>query len=121
MTKEFYSKSNVLDDLNEQRKRTKEWEYFYNFKRPHQALGHLTPMEFYKLWKKNPQKAYAMTKKWQEYLKKQRIRLARARRIKKKEQIETLMKFIDAKLNHKKQEIEKAKSQPINCQLCSMA
>ena len=93
----------------------------YNFKRPHQALGYLTPMEFYALWKKNPDRAYAIAEKWQEYLKKQRLRLAKARRIKKKEQIETLMKFIDAKLNHKKQEVEEAKNKLIDCKLCSVA
>ncbi len=78
-------------------------------------------MEFYALWKKNPDKAYAITAKWQEYLNKQRMRLARARRIKKKEQIETLMKFIDTKLNRKKQEIEDVKLELINCKLCSVA
>ena len=78
-------------------------------------------MEFYRLWKKNPDKAYAITAKWQEYLKKQRIRLTQSRRIKKKEQIETLMKFIDAKLSHNKEQVEVSKLQLINCQLCSLA
>ncbi len=118
---EFYLKKNLFNDLQQQKEATKKFEDIYNFKRPHQALGYLTPMEFYALWKKNPEKAYAITAKWQEYLKKQRLRLASARRIKKKEQIETLMKFIDAKLNHKKQEIEDAKLQLIDCQLCSIA
>ncbi len=118
---EFYGQGNVSNDFNEQKEKTKEWEYFYNFKRPHQALGYLTPMEFYKLWKKNPERARAIVEKWQEYLRKQRARLAKARRIKKKEQIETLMKFIDAKLNQKKDDVEKAKLQLIDCQLCSVA
>ena len=78
-------------------------------------------MEFYALWKKNPSEAYAITSKWQEYLKKQRLRLATSRRIKKKEQIETLMRFIDAKLSKQKEEVEEAKNQLINCQLCSVA
>lgn len=118
---EFYSKGNVSNDLNEQREKVREWEQMYNFKRPHQALGYLTPMEFYGLWKKEPEKAHAIVGKWQAYLKKQRVRLAQARRIKKKEQIESLMKFIDAKLNRKKVELDKAKIQLINCQLCSVA
>ena len=78
-------------------------------------------MEFYALWKKNPGKAYAITEKWQEYLKKQRLRLARSRRIKKKEQVDVSMKFVDTKLKGKKQEVEEAKLQLINCQLCSIA
>lgn len=118
---EYYDKGNISNDLNEQKAKTKDWEYTYNFLRPHQALGQLTPMEFYHLWKKNPEKAYAITAKWQEYLKKQRIRLARSRRIKKKEQIESLMQFIDAKLEKKKVDVLEAELQLINCQLCSMA
>jgi len=31
------------------------------------------------------------------------------------------MKFIDAKLNHKKEEVEEAKNQLIDCKLCSVA
>lgn len=119
---EFYSRGgNVSDSLQKQREITQRWEYFYNFKRRHQALAYLTPMEFYALWKKNPAEAYTITAKWQEYLKKQRLRLATSRRIKKKEQIETLMKFIDVKLSKQKEEVEEAKNQLINCQLCSVA
>lgn len=118
---EFYHKQSISDNLYEQKKKTKEWEHRYNFTRPHQALGYLTPMEFWALWKKRPKEAYAIVEKWQQYLKKQRIRQARSRRIKKKEQIETLMKFIDAKLTKKKDDIQIAKLQLIDCQLCSVA
>jgi transposase-like protein len=118
---EFYNKGNVSNNLIEQKEMLKGWEYIYNFKRPNQALGYLTPMEFYKLWKESPEKAYAIVEKWKEYLKKQRIRLAKARRIKKKEQIETLMEFIDAKLNQKKDDVKKASFKLIDCQLCSVA
>src|SRR3989339_868201 len=119
---EFYSRGgNVADNLQKQKEITQRREDFYNFKRRHQALAYLTPMEFYVLWKKNPAEAYTITAKWQEYLKKQRLRLATSGRIKKKEQIETLMKFIDAKLKHKKEEVEDAKNQLINCKLCSVA
>jgi len=118
---EFYNKGNLFNDLDKQKEKIKDWEHTYNFKRPHQALGYLTPMEFYSLWKKNPEKAYSITEEWQAYLKKQRIRLARSRRIKKKEQIESLMKFINAKLKQQKDAVLEAESQLINCQLCSVA
>jgi len=117
---EFYNKGNIHRDLMGQKEALKRWEYVYNYKRPHQALGYLTPMKFYELWKKEPAKAYAIKDRWQVYLSKQRIRLANSRKIKRKEQIEALMNFIDAKLN-KKDEVSKAKLQLINCQLCSMA
>ncbi|MDP3989079.1 MAG: integrase core domain-containing protein [bacterium] len=118
---EFYQKGGLKKSFEEQKEALAEWETFYNFKRPHQALGYLTPMEFYELWKKDPSEAIAITKKYQSYLLKQRIRLASARKIKKKEQVEALMKFIDAKLENKKSKISVAKLQLINCQLCSMA
>ncbi len=63
-------------------------------------------MEFYQLWKKNPKKTYGIVRNYQQYLAKQRQRLATARRIKKKEQIEAVMRFIDAKLSSKKIELE---------------
>lgn len=119
--KEFYLKGNLFNDLQQQKEATAKWENNYNFKRPHQALSYLTPMEFYALWKKNPEAAYAIVAKWQGYLKKQRLRLASARKIKKKEQIETLMKFVDAKLTQTKDDVENAKIQLIDCKLCSIA
>ena len=118
---EFYLKGNLFNDLEQQKEATQRFEYNYNFKRPHQALAYLTPVEFYALWKKNPDAAYVITEKWQAYLKRQRLRLASARKIKNKEQIDTLMKFIDAKLTQTKQEVEDAKIQLIDCKLCSLA
>ena len=118
---EFYQKGGLKKTFEEQRQALMEWEHFYNFKRPHQALSYLTPMEFYELWKEKPEEAYAITRKYQTYLQKQKIRLANARRIKKREQIEALMKFIDAKLKDKKQQIYRSKLQLINCELCSVA
>lgn len=118
---EFYQRGGLKKSFEEQKEALALWEHFYNFKRPHQALGYLTPMEFYELWKKDPDEANIITKKYQSYLLKQRIRLASARKIKKKEQVEGLMKFIDAKLGDKKKEIQVTKLQLINCQLCSMA
>ena len=57
---EFYDKLGVSGDLMVQKERTQDFEDRYNFKRPHQALGYLTPMEFFRLWKKHPAKAYAI-------------------------------------------------------------
>lgn len=117
---EFYGRGNVCKDFEEQKEALRKWEYVYNFKRPHQALGYLTPMKFYELWKADPEQAYEITGKWRAYLRKQSKRLAESRRIKRKDQVENLMKFIDAKLNENKG-LEKAKLQLINCQLCSVA
>ncbi|PIP55906.1 MAG: hypothetical protein COX06_00665 [Candidatus Zambryskibacteria bacterium CG22_combo_CG10-13_8_21_14_all_42_17] len=118
---EFYQRGGLKKDFKEQKEALQKWEEFYNWKRPHQALGYLTPMEFHELWKSDPEKAFQITEKWQVYLKKQRIRLVNARKIKKKEQIEALMKFISAKLEKNKTQINRSKLQLINCQLCSLA
>lgn len=83
-------------------------------------MAYLSPMQFYQLWKENPEAAYQIVEKWQEYLKRQRVRQAQSRKIKRKEQIEALMNFIDAKLGENKG-LNEAKLQLINCQLCSMA
>lgn len=117
---EFYSRGNIYTDYDKQKGALSEHEYIYNYIRPHQALAYLTPMGFYRLWKKNPKEAYQIADKWQDYLKKQSKRLAKARRIKKKEQIEALMNFIDAKLESK-DDLNSSKLQLINCQLCSVA
>lgn len=44
---EFYLQGNCGDSIDEQRELLKQWEYTYNFKRPHQSLGYLTPMEYF--------------------------------------------------------------------------
>lgn len=118
---EFYQRGGLKKTFEEQREASLEWEHFYNFIRPHQVLGYLAPMEFYELWKENPEEAFVITRKYQTYLSKQRKRLASARRIKKREQIESLMKFIEAKLKDQKTAIKRSKLQLINCQLCSLA
>lgn len=116
--REFYSRGNSYLPFIEQKEALKKWEYTYNYIRPHQALGYLTPMAFYELWKKNPQQAYVIKNRYQAYLARQRKRLAIARRIKRKEQIENLMNFIDAKLNQKP-DLNTYKLSLIKCQLCS--
>lgn len=117
---EFYGRGNLYNNFEDQKKALNKWEYIYNYIRPHQALGQMTPMAFYELWKRSPEEAMRITEKWQDYLKKQKRRLASARRIKRRDQIEALMKFIDVKVNDKNS-LKKAKLQLINCQLCSMA
>jgi len=97
--REFYGQGNLCRTFDGQSAALTEWEYIYNFIRPHQALGYLTPMEFYRLWKQKPEKAYDIKNKYNRYLKRQSKRLAVSRRMKNKEQIEKLMQFIDEKLS----------------------
>lgn len=96
---EFYAQGNLRKSFNDQTKAIAGWEHTYNFIRPHQALGYLTPMEFYELWQSDPEKAYRIKNKYSAYLKKQSRRLAKSRQMKNKEQIEKLMQFIDKKLS----------------------
>lgn len=117
---EFYKRGGFKKTFAEQKEATAEWEHFYNFVRPHQALGYLTPMAFYELWKTDKEKAFAIVRTYQGYLAKQRRRLAGARRVKKTEQVQKLMEFIDVKLNQKVG-LKRAKESLINCQLCSVA
>lgn len=96
---EFYGQGNRQHgDLIGLQTAQGRWEHTYNFIRPHQALGYLTPMEFYGLWKINPDTAYQIKDKWQRYLHKQAKRQHTARRMNKKEKIEALMKHIDSVL-----------------------
>lgn len=117
---EFYLKGGLKQTFEEQVAANAEWEHFYNWERPHQALGYLTPIAFHELWKTDKEKAYSIVETYQKYLKKQSLRLASARKIKKKEQVEKLMEFIDVKLNEKVG-IKKAINSLIHCQLCSLA
>jgi len=99
-----------------------KWEYVYNYVRPNQALGYLTPIQFYGLWKKNPDKAYKIRDKYKKYLEKQRKRQITSRKLKSKEQIEKLMQYIDAKLEPKtaqKIDLQPYKLELIKCELCS--
>ncbi len=95
---EFYRHGNICDTFAEQKKRLADWEYRYNYVRPHQALGNLTPMEFYELWKTSPNEAYKISEKWKRFLKKQNTRLANSRKMKNREKIAELMEQIDKKL-----------------------
>lgn len=95
---EFWNRFGKRTTFEEKSAALRKWEHIYNFIRPHQALGMLTPMEFYELWKTEPKKAYAIKDKYQKYLRKNARRLAASRRMKSKEQIEKLMRQIDEKL-----------------------
>lgn len=119
---EFYKRGNNYKPFKEQKQALSKWEDVYNYIRPNQALGYLTPIQFYQLWKENPDKAYQIKDKYQTYLEKQRKRQNSARRLRKREQIEKLMQFIDAKLNQnqvKKVDLQPYKLELIKCELCS--
>jgi putative transposase len=47
---EFYRMLDPPDGLSQLRERLRAWETVYNTVRPHQALGQLTPNEFYQRW-----------------------------------------------------------------------
>lgn len=120
--KEFYQRGNNYRPFQEQKQALSKWEFVYNYIRPHQALGYLTPKQFYQLWQENPDKAYKIKDKYQKYLDKQRKRQSSARRLKSKEQIEKLMQFIDAKLSQattQKVDLQPYKLELIKCELCS--
>lgn len=106
----------------EQKQALKKWEHTYNWLKPNQALGYLTPMAFFKLWQQDPERAYAIKEEYQRYLNRQRRRLSSARRLKSKEQIEKLMNYIEAKLGQnqaQKVELLPYKLELIKCELCS--
>ena len=97
---EFYRHGNICKTFEKQKQRISDHEYRYNYVRPHQALANLTPMEFYALWKENPEKAYKIAEKWNNYLKKQSKRLVNSRKMKNREKIAKLMNQIDKKLDN---------------------
>lgn len=97
---EFYSQGNIFKGLDKQKEALSKQDYTYNYIRPHQALSYLTPMEFYRLWKRDPKATYKIVDTYKDYLKRQSKRLASSRRLRRKDQIEKLMLFIDAKLTN---------------------
>ena len=50
---EFYEVEEVDLELEGHNRQLEQWEYVYNFIRPHQALDYLTPNEYYQLWLQN--------------------------------------------------------------------
>lgn len=116
--KEHYQREGIKKSFKEEKVSLREWEYIYNRVRPNQALGYLTPIEFYELWKRQPEQAYKIVEDYQDYLKKQRKRLANSRKMKRREQIDKLMVHIERKLGSNL--ILKVNNfQFSNCQLCS--
>ena len=97
---EFYQHKGICKTFKKQESKITDHEYRYNYVRPHQALGNLTPMAFYELWKVDADKAYEIAEKWQNYLKKQSKRLANSRKMKNRKKIARLMKQIDKKLDN---------------------
>lgn len=47
---EFYQVHDIHPDLDCHNRQLETYEHTYNFVRPHQALGQITPMEFYNRW-----------------------------------------------------------------------
>ncbi len=47
---EFYQVVELPDTIEELRQKLRAWEAVYNTKRPHQALGYLTPKGYYDQW-----------------------------------------------------------------------
>jgi putative transposase len=50
---EFYEVYDVDLSLEEHNRQLEQWEYTYNYIRPHQALDYLTPYQYYRQWKRN--------------------------------------------------------------------
>lgn len=58
---EFYEVCDVDLNLEEHNRQLAEWEYVYNYIRPHQSLDYLTPYQYYQRWKRDSrQKALPM-------------------------------------------------------------
>jgi transposase InsO family protein len=49
---EFYEVEDLALVMEELNRQLEEWEYTYNYVRPHQTLDYLTPNEYYLRWKK---------------------------------------------------------------------
>ncbi len=58
-TEEFYECTATPPQLAALRPALREWERVYNTVRPHQALGYLTPQEFWAAYQRDPQTALA--------------------------------------------------------------
>jgi putative transposase len=58
-TEEFYECSTAPFTVTAMRAALREWEHTYNTVRPHQALGYLTPLQFWEAYQRDPQAARA--------------------------------------------------------------
>ncbi len=50
---EFYEVKEIDLSIEEHNRQLEQWQYVYNYIRPHQSLDYLTPNEYYQLWLKN--------------------------------------------------------------------
>ena len=50
---EFYEVEEIDLSIEKYYRQLEEWEYVYNYIRPHQALDYLTPNKYYQPWLKN--------------------------------------------------------------------
>lgn len=44
--REFYQQQNVCQEIETMNERLEQWEHIWNYERPHEALGYLTPDEY---------------------------------------------------------------------------
>ena len=58
-TEEFYECSTAPFTVAAMGAALREWEHVYNTVRPHQALGYLTPLQFWDAYRRNPRAALA--------------------------------------------------------------
>ena len=50
---EFYEVEEIDLSIEKHNKQLEQWQYVYNYIRPHQSLDYLTPNEYYQMWLKN--------------------------------------------------------------------
>ena len=50
---EFYEVEETDLSIEKHNKQLEQWQYVYNYIRPHQSLDYLTPNEYYQMWLKN--------------------------------------------------------------------
>ncbi len=87
---EFYNQGNRHNTFEKQAKAMRAWETTYNTIRPHQALGYLTPIEYFQLWQTDNKTARCIQQNWKQYLQKQSKRQSGARREKRQDQLMAL-------------------------------
>ncbi|MFH0831078.1 MAG: integrase core domain-containing protein [Parcubacteria group bacterium] len=91
---EFYARGNQFLSFAELTKRLRLRDHFWNTRRPHQALGYLTPEQFLRLWQTDRPRARAIQRLWRRYLRKQSLRLRAARKVKKAAELIALQQHL---------------------------
>lgn len=95
---EFYSRGNQFLSFAELTHRLKQRDTFWNTRRPHQALGYLTPQQFLALWQTDRPRAKAIQHRWRKYLRKQSVRLRAARRERRQAELAVLQQHLKTRL-----------------------